>query len=66
MKLERLEKKSKKIFKLDGNEPSYIDMIPWYTHNIRNIGSAPLITLFWINEFLKTVNLTHTMKSLIL
>ena len=23
----------------------------WHTHNIKNIGSEPLITLFWINEF---------------
>tara|TARA_B100000575_G_scaffold46581_1_gene33727 strand:- start:13442 stop:14554 length:1113 start_codon:yes stop_codon:yes gene_type:complete len=42
---------SKKTFKLNGNEPSYIDMFPWYSHNIKNTGSAPLITLFWINEF---------------
>ena len=43
--------KSKKTFKLSAKEPSYIDMIPWHTHNIRNTGSVPLITLFWINEF---------------
>ena len=43
---------AKKIkFNLDGNTPSYIDMPLWYTHNIRNVGDTPLITLFWINEF---------------
>ena len=37
-------------FYLDGNEPSYVDMPIWYTHNIKNIGDEELITLFWINE----------------
>jgi UDP-2-acetamido-2,6-beta-L-arabino-hexul-4-ose reductase len=35
---------------LDGEKPSYVDMPIWYTHNITNIGSSPLITAFWINE----------------
>lgn len=37
-------------FKLSGNEPSFVDMPIWYTHNITNIGDDDLITLFWINE----------------
>ena len=35
---------------LDGENPSYVDMPIWYTHNITNIGTTPLITAFWINE----------------
>ena len=35
---------------LEGANPSYVDMPIWYTHNITNIGSSPLITAFWINE----------------
>ena len=38
-------------FYLDGNEPSYVDMPVWYTHNITNIGEDELYTQFWINEW---------------
>ena len=38
-------------FYLDGDEPSYVDMPIWYTHNIKNIGEEVLYTNFWINEF---------------
>jgi UDP-2-acetamido-2,6-beta-L-arabino-hexul-4-ose reductase len=38
-------------FYLDGNEPAYVDMPIWYTHNIKNIGDELLYTNFWINEF---------------
>ncbi|WP_395803312.1 NAD-dependent epimerase/dehydratase family protein [Daejeonella sp.] len=38
-------------FYLDGDEPSYVDMPIWYTHNIKNIGEEELYTNFWINEF---------------
>ncbi len=37
-------------FYLDGNEPAYVDMPVWYTHNIKNIGEDVLYTIFWINE----------------
>lgn len=36
---------------LSGDEPSYVDMPIWYTHNIKNIGKEDLYTIFWINEF---------------
>jgi len=38
-------------FYLDGNEPAYVDMPIWYTHNITNIGEDELYTQFWINEW---------------
>lgn len=38
-------------FYLDGEEPAYVDMPIWYTHNIKNIGEEELYTNFWINEF---------------
>ncbi len=37
-------------FYLDGEEPAYVDMPIWYTHNIKNIGDEELYTIFWINE----------------
>ena len=37
-------------FELDGEEPSYVDMPVWFTHNIKNIGTEDLYTVFWINE----------------
>jgi UDP-2-acetamido-2,6-beta-L-arabino-hexul-4-ose reductase len=38
-------------FYLNGDQPSYVDMPIWYTHNIKNIGDEVLYTNFWINEF---------------
>jgi len=36
---------------LSGDEPAYVDMPIWFTHNIKNIGEEELYTIFWINEF---------------
>jgi len=38
-------------FELDGEQPAFVDMPVWYSHNITNVGSDELLTLFWINEF---------------
>lgn len=37
-------------YNLDGENPSFVDMPVWHTHNITNVGNQELITLFWINE----------------
>lgn len=37
-------------FYLNGNEPAYVDIPIWYTHNIKNVGNEVLYTNFWINE----------------
>jgi len=43
-------------FKLSGENPAYVDMPIWYTHNITNIGQTELITQFWINEMFNPIN----------
>lgn len=49
---------SKEIFEynLNGEEPSFVDIPIFYTHNITNTGSEDLITLFWTNELFNTQN----------
>ena len=37
-------------FDLDGNQPSFVDMPIWHSHNITNTGEEELYTIFWINE----------------
>jgi UDP-2-acetamido-2,6-beta-L-arabino-hexul-4-ose reductase len=41
---------------LSGEEPAYVDMPVWYTHNIKNIGEEELYTMFWINELYDSNN----------
>jgi UDP-2-acetamido-2,6-beta-L-arabino-hexul-4-ose reductase len=36
---------------LDGENPSFVDMPIWFTHNLTNIGNEELYTQFWINEW---------------
>jgi UDP-2-acetamido-2,6-beta-L-arabino-hexul-4-ose reductase len=43
-------------YHLSGDEPAYVDMPIWYTHNIKNIGEVELYTIFWINEFYDVKN----------
>lgn len=43
-------------FEVSGDEPAYIDMPIWYTHNIKNIGTEELYTNFWISEFFDPEN----------
>jgi UDP-2-acetamido-2,6-beta-L-arabino-hexul-4-ose reductase len=37
-------------FDVDGSRPQAIDIPTLHTHNITNIGSGPLLTLFWSSE----------------
>lgn len=48
--LRRMDEDKVFRYRLTGEEPSFVDMPIWYTHNITNIGEEELYTLFWINE----------------
>jgi UDP-2-acetamido-2,6-beta-L-arabino-hexul-4-ose reductase len=37
-------------YQVSGDKPSWVEMPIYYTHNITNVGSTELVTLFWINE----------------
>ncbi len=37
-------------FELNGEQPAFVDMPIWFTHNITNIGNEELYTIFWISE----------------
>lgn len=39
------------VFKISGTRPSYVDIPTLHSHNITNVGSSELITLFWTHEF---------------
>ncbi len=51
IEIRKIGSNKKFSFEIDGNNPAYIDMPVWHTHNIKNIGTDELITIFWINEF---------------
>jgi UDP-2-acetamido-2,6-beta-L-arabino-hexul-4-ose reductase len=50
IKLRKVDQDEVVEYFLDGNEPAFVDMPIWYTHNITNIGEDELLTMFWINE----------------
>lgn len=56
IQLRKIGSKDIMSFFLDGNEPSFVDMPIWYTHNITNIGNTELYTQFWINELYDPVD----------
>jgi UDP-2-acetamido-2,6-beta-L-arabino-hexul-4-ose reductase len=51
IKLRRIGNNEVFEYKLSGDNPSFVDMPIWFTHNITNVGDTELYTLFWINEF---------------
>ena len=50
IELREIGSNKKQTFYLDGDNPSFVDMPIWHTHNITNIGDDELYTIFWINE----------------
>lgn len=50
VEMKKIGQSDSMTFYLDGDTPSYIDIPIWYYHNLINIGTEPLLTIFWINE----------------
>ena len=50
IKLRRVDSDEIITYKLNGDTPSYVDIPIWHSHNIKNVGTDNLVTLFWINE----------------
>ena len=50
IELRQIGTNSKLTFELDGSRPSYVDMPIWFTHNITNVGTDDVYTIFWISE----------------
>lgn len=43
-------------FRLGGDRPSFVDMPTMWVHNIRNVGDAELVTMFWADQLLDMDN----------
>jgi len=43
-------------FFLSEDEPSFVDIPLWHVHNIENVGSQDLFTIFWINEYYNPID----------
>jgi len=50
IRIRRLYDDQVTVFRLRGAEPCYIDMPTFHTHEITNIGTEDLLTLFWSHE----------------
>jgi UDP-2-acetamido-2,6-beta-L-arabino-hexul-4-ose reductase len=52
IQLRRIGTKKVMNFEVNADEnPAFVDMPVWYTHNITNIGDNEVYTIFWISEF---------------
>lgn len=43
-------------FRLSGDKPAFVDMPTLWVHNIRNVGSSELVTMFWADQLLDPEN----------
>jgi UDP-2-acetamido-2,6-beta-L-arabino-hexul-4-ose reductase len=56
IRLRRLFTPDVYTYDLSGEAPGYVDMPTFCTHSIENIGSVPLLTLFWSGELFDAGN----------
>ena len=52
IRLRRLLHDDVVTFRLSGSRPAYVDMPTLWVHNIRNVGSTELVTMFWADQLL--------------
>lgn len=50
IRLRRLFDREVHVFPVTGDEPCFIDMPTFHTHEITNVGDSELMTLFWSHE----------------
>ena len=50
IKLRRMLTSDTHTYRVSGAEPKAIDIPILYTHNIKNVGDGPLLTMFWAGE----------------
>jgi len=56
IRLRRLFTPDVHTYDLTGETPAFVDMPTFCTHSIENIGSTPLLTLFWSGELFDAAN----------
>lgn len=56
IRVRRLLDKQVRVFQVTGDEPCYIDIPTFHTHEITNVGSQDLLTLFWSHEIFDPSN----------
>ena len=50
------------VFRVSGDQPSYVDIPTLHTHNITNVGDSTLLTMFWTNELFDPANPDQVME----
>ncbi|MCD4523763.1 NAD-dependent epimerase/dehydratase family protein [Nocardioides sp. cx-173] len=56
IRLRRLLHDEVVTFRLSGERPSFVDMPTLWVHDIRNVGSSELVTMFWADQLLDPDN----------
>jgi UDP-2-acetamido-2,6-beta-L-arabino-hexul-4-ose reductase len=56
IRLRRVFSDDVQVFRVNGTTPSYVDIPTLHTHNICNVGSSEVTTLFWTHELFDPAN----------
>lgn len=50
IKLRKIDEKEVRVYEVNGANPTVVEILPGYTHNIENTGNEDMILLMWTNE----------------